>query len=195
MHWHPPWSPLGRLLVRPGIVGPGNDKPKQAATDKPTASVSAQNVSDAKEHAARGQEFARSFETEQALAEFEQALAVDPYNTQALYGRGLIYQGQNQHQQAIEDFTAASRPLAPQSVDPLLARASSYLALNKAKGRAADLDEAVQADPNSAQAWTVRGEAYERLGDKGKAAISYSRAIALRPRDETARSGLARTGG
>ncbi len=186
--------PLGGCSFDLGSLGPGNDKPKQAATDKPTGSVSAQNVSDAKEHAARGQEFARSFKTEQALAEFEQALAVDPYNTQALYGRGLIYQGQNQHQQAIEDFTAASG-LAPQSVGPLLARASSYLALNKAKEAAADLDEAVQADPNSAQAWTVRGEAYERLGDKGKAAISYSRAIALRPRDETARSGLARTGG
>ncbi|MDI4237410.1 tetratricopeptide repeat protein [Bradyrhizobium sp. Arg237L] len=190
--------PLGVLLggcsFDLGSWGAGNDKPKQAATEKPTGSVSTQNVSDSKEHATRGQDFARSFKTEQALAEFEQALALDPYNTQALYGRGLIYQGQNQHQQAIEDFSAASG-LAPQRVEPLLARANSYLALNKAKEATADLDEAVQADPNSAQAWTVRGEAYERLGDKSKAAASYSRAVALRPRDDAARSGLARTGG
>jgi Tfp pilus assembly protein PilF len=172
----------------------GSDKPKQVTTEKPTTSVSPQNVSDAREHATKGQEFAQSFKTEQALAEFEQALALDPYNTQALYGRGLIYQGQNQHQQAIEDFTAASG-LAPQRVEPLLARARSYLALDKAKEATADLDEAVQADPNSAQAWTVRGEAYERLGDKSRAAASYSRAVALRPRDDVARSGLARTGG
>jgi Tfp pilus assembly protein PilF len=185
---------LGGCSFDLGSLGSGNDKPKQTATEKPTGSVSPQNVSDAKGHATRGQELARSFKTEQALAEFEQALALDPYNTQALYGRGLIYQGQNQHQQAIEDFSAASG-LAPQSVEPLLARANSYLALDKAKEATADLDEAVLADPNSAQAWTVRGEAYERLGDKDKAAASYSRAVTLRPRDETARSGLARTGG
>ena len=59
----------------------------------------------------------------------------------------------------------------------------------------ADLDEAVQADPNSAQAWTARGQAYERLGDKAKATASYGRAVALRPRDDAARTGLARTGG
>ena len=55
--------------------------------------------------------------------------------------------------------------------------------------------EAVQADPNSAQAWSARGVTYERLGDKAKAFTSYGRALALRPKDESARSGLARTGG
>ena len=53
----------------------------------------------------------------------------------------------------------------------------------------------MQADPGSAQAWSARGVTYERLGDKAKAFTSYGRALALRPRDEAARSGLARTGG
>ncbi|MGH6752393.1 MAG: tetratricopeptide repeat protein, partial [Bradyrhizobium sp.] len=99
-----------------------------------------------------------------------------------------------QYQQAIEDFSAANG-LSPQKVEPLLGRATSYLAIDKAKEAAVDLDEAVQADPNSAPAWSARGQAYERLGDKTKAAASYGRAIALRPKDEAARSGLARTGG
>ena len=136
----------------------------------------------------------RSGKNDEALAEFDTALALDPYNAQALYGRGLIYQSQNQHQQAIEDFTTANG-LAPQRVEPLLGRATSYLAVDKAKEAAADLDEAVQADPNSAQAWTTRGQAYERLGDKAKATASYGRAVALRPKDDAARTGLARTGG
>jgi Tfp pilus assembly protein PilF len=186
--------PLGGCSFDLGSWGSDHDKSKPAASDKPAGSVSAQNISDAKDHATRGQALAKSAKTEEALAEFDTALALDPYNTQALMGRGLIYQGQYQHQQAIEDFTAANG-LAPQRVEPLLARATSYLAIDKAKEAAADLDEAVQADPNSAVAWTTRGEAYEKLGDKAKAAASYSRAVALRPRDETARSGLARTGG
>jgi cytochrome c-type biogenesis protein CcmH/NrfG len=53
----------------------------------------------------------------------------------------------------------------------------------------------VQADPQNAQIWITRGLAYERLGDKTKAASSYSRAIDLRPKDEAARTGFARVGG
>jgi Tfp pilus assembly protein PilF len=92
------------------------------------------------------------------------------------------------------DFTAANG-LVPQQAEPLLARALSYLALDKPKEAAADLDEAVQDDPQNSQAWLTRGLAYERLGDKNKAAGSYGRAINLRPRDETARNGFARVGG
>ncbi|MDP3074521.1 tetratricopeptide repeat protein, partial [Bradyrhizobium sp.] len=103
-------------------------------------------------------------------------------------------QRERQHQLAVDDFTSANG-LTPQRAEPLLARAISYLAIDKIKEAAADLDEAVQADPQNAQIWTTRGLAYERLGDKAKAAASYGRAIAIRPRDETARSGLARLGG
>ena len=185
--------PLAGCSFDLGSWGSDNDKPK-AAAEKPADPISSQNLSDAKGHATRGQVLARSGKNAEALAEFDTALALDPYNTQALYGRGLIYQSKNQHQQAIEDFTAANG-LAPQSVEPLLGRATSYLAVDKAKEAAADLDEAVQADPNSAQAWTTRGQAYERLGDKAKATASYGRAVALRPKDDAARTGLARTGG
>jgi cytochrome c-type biogenesis protein CcmH/NrfG len=53
----------------------------------------------------------------------------------------------------------------------------------------------VQADPQNGQSWMTRGHAYERLGDKTKAAGSYARAINIRPKDEAARSGFARVGG
>ena len=109
-------------------------------------------------------------------------------------GRGLLYQGEQQHQLAIDDFTAANG-LEPQQSGPLLARAISYLALNKAREAAVDLDEAVQADPQNEQIWVNRGLAYERLGDRTKAAGCYGRAVNIRPGDEAARSGLARVGG
>jgi Tfp pilus assembly protein PilF len=95
---------------------------------------------------------------------------------------------------AIDDFTAANG-LVPQEAEPLLARALSYLALDKAKEAAADLDEAAQANPQNGQIWITRGVAYERLGDRAKAAESYGRAVNLRPQDEAARSGFARVGG
>lgn len=186
-------APLGGCSFDLGSWGADSQKPQPVA-QTPSDNISARSVNDSQGYATRGQVLAKSGKNEEALAEFDRALGIDPYNVQALYGRGLIYQAEKQYPQAIEDFTAANG-LTPQKVEPLLGRATSYLAIDKAKEAAADLDEAVQADPNSAPAWSARGQAYERLGDKAKAAASYGRAIALRPRDEAARSGLARTGG
>jgi tetratricopeptide (TPR) repeat protein len=173
-------------------LGSWSSVPDKEAVPK-AAPVEAE-VSDAQAATRRGQALARSGKTEEARAEFDHAVALDPYNAQALYSRGLLHQSDQQHQLAIDDFTAANG-LTPQRSEPLLARAVSYLALDKIKEAATDLDEAAQADPQNAQIWTTRGLAYERLGDKAKAAGSYSRAINLRPRDEAARSGFARVGG
>jgi len=174
-------------------LGPDKEaQPKPVA--QPTPEISSKNISDAQEVAVHGRTLARSGKTEEALAEFEKALELDPYNAQALYGRGLVYQGEKQHEKAIEDF-AAAHGLTPQRAEPLVARAVSYLAVDKVKEAVTDLDEAVQADPNSASAWSHRGLAYERLGEKDKAKTSYSRALTLRPRDDAAKNGLARVGG
>jgi tetratricopeptide (TPR) repeat protein len=174
-------------------LGPDKEaQPKPVA--QPSPEISAKEISDAQDVAVRGRTLARTGKSEEAMAEYEKALALDPYNAQALYGRGLIYQGEKQHEKAIEDFSAA-HGLTPQRAEPLVGRAISYLALDKVKEAVADLDEAVQADPNSAPAWTQRGLAYEKLGDKAKAAACYNRAVALRPRDDAARHGLARVGG
>ncbi|MEY9179447.1 Tfp pilus assembly protein PilF [Bradyrhizobium sp. USDA 326] len=179
-----------------GSLLPEKDKPQEApkAAAPAESAVSAGNVTEAHAHTAKAQSLAKSGETAAALDEFNRAVGLDPYNAQALYGRALIYQSKNQHDFAIADFSAASG-LNPQKVEPLLGRAISYLALGKVKEATADLDEASEVDPNNAQVWTTRGQAYERLGDRAKAAASYTRAVALRPRDEAARSGLARVGG
>lgn len=179
-----------------GSLMPEKDKPQEApkAAAATESAVSADSVTEAQVHTAKGQALAKSGETAGALDEFNRAVALDPYNAQALYGRALIYQGSNEHNFAIADFSAANG-LNPQKAEPLLGRATSYLAIGKVKEAAADLDEASEADPHNAQVWTARGQVYERLGDRAKAAASYNKAVALRPRDDAARSGLARLGG
>jgi Tfp pilus assembly protein PilF len=167
-----------------------------AAPDKlpPAKATSEAGIAESQAHARQGEALARARKTDEALAEFDQAIGLDPNNPKALLGRGLLYQGEQQHQLAIDDFTAANG-LEPQQSGPLLARAISYLALNKAKEAAIDLDEAVQSDPQNEQIWINRGLAYERLGDMTKAASCYGRAVSLRPADAAARNGLARVGG
>jgi tetratricopeptide (TPR) repeat protein len=172
----------------------GSWSPAPDKEDAPKSAPTGASVAEAQTATTRGDILERYGKTEQALAEFDHAIALDPNNAHALYRRGLLYQSEQQHELAIDDFTAANG-LTPQRADPLLGRAVSYLALDKIKEAAADLDEASEAEPQNAQIWTTRGLAYERLGDKAKAAGSYGRAISLRPKDETARSGFARVGG
>lgn len=181
-----------------GSLTPGSSKdaPPQAPAAASVADASSTGINprEAQIHAARAQTLAQAGKTEEALAEFNTALDLDPHDAKAFYQRGLLYQNEKQYELAVADFTSANG-LTPQQADPLLGRATSYLALGKAKEAAVDLDEAVQGSPQNGQLWVTRGAAYERLGDKEKAADSYSRALLLHPKDDVARSGLARVGG
>ena len=147
-----------RLLLRSGLVGtgPGQAAGRREPTSRTSSVSQRSNISDAKAHRRAARRWRNPARPRKRWPSSIRALALDPYNAQALYGRGLLYQGHKQHQLAIDDFTAANG-LAPQQAEPLLGRAISYLAIDKAKEAAADLDEAAQADPHNAQAWTTRG--------------------------------------
>jgi tetratricopeptide (TPR) repeat protein len=106
----------------------------------------------------------------------------------------LLYQGQRQHQFAIDDFTTAIG-LSLQEIDPFIARGLSYMAIGDFKAGASDLDDAVQLDPQNLRAWMSRGLAYERLGNKERAAGSYARALNINRDYEPAKVGFARVGG
>src|SRR3979409_1868349 len=93
---------LGSLLPEPNNEVP----PKAAAAGN-----------DARAYTTRGEALARSGKTEEALAEFDKAIALDPHNAQALYNRGLLYQGEKQHQLAIDDFPAETG-LTPKHEQP-----------------------------------------------------------------------------
>ena len=64
------------------------------------------------------------------------------------------------------------------------------MAVKNYKTAASDLDEAVAIEPQNVQAWVSRGLAYERLGDKEKAAGSYARAMNIDQSYQPARDGL-----
>jgi len=69
------------------------------------------------------------------------------------------------------------------------------MAVNDLKAAASDLDQAVSVDPQNIQAWMTRAYAYEKLGDREKAAGSYARALNLNKNHEAAKQGFARVGG
>jgi tetratricopeptide (TPR) repeat protein len=188
------WVPIASMAIAlcGCSINLGSLSP-EPSSEAPKAAPAGAEIADAQAYNLRGQALVRSGKNDEALAEFDHAIALDPHNADALYNRGLLFQSDKQHPLAIDDFSAANG-LTPQRAEPLLGRAISYLALDKLKEAAADLDEASEADPQNVQIWTTRGLAYERLGDRTKAASSYARAISIHPKDEAARSGYARVG-
>ena len=116
---------------------------------------------------------------------------LNPEGAQAFHARGLIYQRQGNHVQAITDFNNAI-DRDPFAGAPYQARGQSLLATGKYDAAIEDFNAALNVDANNADAWTGLGEAYEKENNKPKAMESYSRAIAVDPSDQTARDGLSR---
>jgi Tfp pilus assembly protein PilF len=141
----------------------------------------------------RGIVYRQQGQARPAFEDFNKAIALKPDEAPAYHNRGLLYQSQKQHQYAIDDFTTALN--LSRKAEPLVARSLSYIANNDFKSAASDLDDAVQMEPENLQAWTARGLAYEKLGNKDRAAGSYARALQLKQNYEPAKTGFARVGG
>ncbi len=66
------------------------------------------------------------------------------------------------------------------------------LALGKADKAIEDFNAALNVNNKDANAWAGLGLAYEKLGNRNKAAESYDRALAFDPNNKVARDGEAR---
>ncbi len=121
-------------------------------------------------------------ETDRALADYGDAIRVDPNNSLAYLGRGVLLATRKRaYNRAIEDFDKVL-VLQPDNVDALIARGNAYSQLGD-NGRAlADLDRAIQLAPDNAQAYVIRGLANNRRGQKRLAMQDYETALKIAPR-------------
>jgi tetratricopeptide (TPR) repeat protein len=114
-------APIGLIALCGCSINLGSLSPEPShEASKPTPAGA--DVTDAQAYNMRAQALVRSGKTEEALAEFNHAIEIGPHNADALYNRGLLYQGEKQHPLAIDDFSAANG-LTPQRAEPLLGRA------------------------------------------------------------------------
>ena len=128
-----------------------------------------------------------------ALADFNKAIQLDSNDPVAYYNRALIYQAQGKHLQAEEDLTLAVG-FRPKTIEPYLARGKSRYAMRKYKAAAEDFAVVVERDEKHFEAWTWRGFAFEKMGDRDKAANAYKWALHIKPGHEPAEQGLQRIG-
>jgi len=128
----------------------------------------------------RGRELRMGREYEKALAEYEQAVALDPGLERAYYGRGVTHAEQRDYAAAITDLDRADE-LAPDTARILFVRGDYHRILGHHEEAVRDLDRAVVLGPDLAGAWASRGVTRHGTGDTEHALADLDRALELDP--------------
>jgi predicted O-linked N-acetylglucosamine transferase (SPINDLY family) len=117
---------------------------------------------------------------EQALREYERALALDPRCAPALFNRGTLLLRSDRATEALECFEHLAA-MAPAIGAVHLARGNALAALGRQASALACFEEAIRCEPAELLAHCNRGNALVALGRAPEALASLDRAAALAP--------------
>ena len=132
-------------------------------------------------HLEQGRSYASGGDHTRAIAEFDEAIRLDPKLVAAYWQRGVSYANKGDHTRAIADYGQALL-LDPQSVDAYYGRGFSNSMKGDYDRAIADYDEAIRLNPKLAAAYWQRGVAYTKKGDQTRAIADYDEAIRLDPK-------------
>jgi len=124
---------------------------------------------------------------EEALRDFDQAIALDPALAPTYYNRGNTLADMGRREEALRDYDQAI------ALDPTYAlvysnRGTTLDALGRRKEALRDYDQAITLDPADALAYSNRGAALAALERHEEALRDYDQAITLDPADALAYS-------
>ncbi len=117
---------------------------------------------------------------QQAIADFERALELDPNYAWAYGSRGWAYYWFKDYQRAFADFNR-SLELDPNDAFAYYRRGWAYDALKNYQQAIADFNHAVELDPNFTYAYRGRGWVYHNLKEYQQAIVDFNRALELDP--------------
>jgi tetratricopeptide (TPR) repeat protein len=118
---------------------------------------------------------------DQAIADYTEAIRVDPKYRDSYYRRGLAYhEGKQDYDHAIADYNEVIR-LDPNFAFAFLNRGQAYAGKGQYDRAITDFNEAIRLDPNTAFAFLNRGRAYGTKGQYDSAISDLNEAIRLDP--------------
>ncbi|HXW26809.1 MAG TPA: tetratricopeptide repeat protein, partial [Xanthobacteraceae bacterium] len=133
----------------------------------------------------RGRAYRQKEDYDSAIADFNEAIELDPKYIDAYYERGYAYYAKGDYDRAVAEYTEAIR-LDPKFTNAYYERGYSYSAKGDYDSAVADHTEAIRLDPKFADAYYERGNAYDARGDYERAVADYTEAIRLRANNEDA---------
>lgn len=116
---------------------------------------------------------------EQAIADVEEALKLNP-NNENYYDIGAdAYKGLKQYSKAISYYDTSIR-LNPKNSYAYFSRGLTYIEMKEYQKAIADYNKVIELNPNDGSAYNNRGVAYERLGEYQKAQADFAKAEQLK---------------
>ncbi|MDX2522748.1 tetratricopeptide repeat protein [Streptomyces europaeiscabiei] len=128
--------------------------------------------------ALRGRALHRDGAHRSAVAEYDQALALDPGSATAWQGRAVARAHTGDYAAAVADLDRADA-LAPDDTTTLVLRGDYHRLLGDPDAAVADLDRAVALDPVRRSTWASRGAARHAQGSLDEALADLDRALEL----------------
>ena len=129
----------------------------------------------------RGNAYRDKGDPDDAIADFAQAIAIDPKFVFAYNNRGLVYLDKHDFDDAIADFDRAIT-LDPKYLHAYDNRGDAYRGKGDLDAAIADYTQAITLDPKYAIAYVNRGLAYRAKGELDRAIADYTEAITLDPK-------------
>ncbi len=133
----------------------------------------------------RGNIYMSLGEYQKAINDYDQTIALDPKNDNALSSRGAAYFGLGEYQKSINDYDQAIT-LNPKDDNAFSNRGAAYTYLGEYQKAINDYDQAITLNPKNAKHFVNLGIIYARLGEHQKAIENYDQAITLNPKDDNA---------
>ena len=126
----------------------------------------------------RGIAYFEQGDYELAIAEYDQALTLNPQYAEAYSARGKAHFGLHDFNRAITDCGRAIA-LNPEYVEAYGSRGNAYHAKQVFKRAVADYDKALTLDPQNAQVYSDRGALFADHGEEERALEDYQRALTI----------------
>lgn len=129
----------------------------------------------------RGNAYGKKGDFDHAIADYGEAIRIDPNSWDAYYDRGITYKEMGDFDRAIADCDEAIR------VDPKRAAAyhnrGTFYSLKGDNDRAmSSYDEAIRLDPKASDSYALRGKMWRLRGDLDRALDDQNKAIAFTPK-------------
>jgi hypothetical protein len=128
----------------------------------------------------RGQAHAANGDYDLSIADYTEAIRLDPSDTYYDYRARSHFQKAN-YDQAIADCTEAIR-IRPDLVSARITRGACYSAKGNSEEAIADYSAAIRLDPKDALAYNNRGIVYRKMGEEKKAQADFDEAARLDPK-------------